>query len=330
MTLIKRLLVRPDKVIPFNMRFFLVLILFIYGGCVVPKRGLSSLSSDHNLHPTLLALEDSIRHYATIMHSSDAMSERVEASQSVKFFVEKALANRDSWDFPFDRISEISVQLAPDNAFRIFTWQLFVDKGRFQHFGYLQMKGKESKVYPLINRSPTILHPESHTSGTDEWYGALYYRIFPFRSEGEKYWLLFGFDSFSAQANRKLIDVVYFDEQLRPQFGAPVFHYLDTTGAIVQKKNRLLLEYAAASKIVLNYDEHLEMILFDHLMPFSDDRKGTGLRYIPDGTYEGFKLKKGQWIHVEKVFNKTMDEAPVDFPVLDGRRDRDLFGKERR
>ncbi len=278
----------------------------------------------------LRELEDSINFYAAIMHGSDSLSERVAASNTVKKLLEKALSHPDAWVFPFDKISQISIQVAPEKEFRLFTWQLYLDSNHFQHFGYLQVNAKQPKVYPLVNRSSSIIRPESHISGPDEWYGAVYYRIFPFRSKGKKYWLLFGFDSFSVSANRKLIDVLHIEEEEMPVFGASVFHYIDSTGTILEKKNKVLLEFTAESKITLNYDEHLEMVLFDHLMPFADDRSGPGLRFIPDGTYEGFKLKGGNWIHVEKVFNKTLDEAPVDFPVLDSRRGRDLFGKEKR
>ena len=69
------------------------------------------------------------------------------------------------------------------------------------------------------------------------------------------------------------------------------------------------------------------MILYDHLIPFADDRSGLGLVNIPDGTYEGFIYKKGLWQHIEKFSTKVMDEAPVDFPVLMAKEER-YFGND--
>ena len=60
------------------------------------------------------------------------------------------------------------------------------------------------------------------------------------------------------------------------------------------------------------------MIVFDHLISETDEpaKKNT---YIPDGSYEGFKWKNGQWVHVDKLFDYKLQDG--QFPVDDKLRD---------
>ena len=46
------------------------------------------------------------------------------------------------------------------------------------------------------------------------------------------------------------------------------------------------------------------------------EKKNT---YIPDGSYEGFKWKDGQWVHVDKIFDFKLQDG--QFPVDDKLRD---------
>lgn len=59
------------------------------------------------------------------------------------------------------------------------------------------------------------------------------------------------------------------------------------------------------------------MIIYDHLISESDepDRKET---FVPDGDYEGFTWQNGQWLHVPKVFNQTLQDGqfPTDKKIL--------------
>ena len=57
------------------------------------------------------------------------------------------------------------------------------------------------------------------------------------------------------------------------------------------------------------------MIVFDELISETDqpNYKDT---YVPDGDFQGFKWKNGQWVHVPKVF---------DFKLKDGEYPKDNF-----
>jgi hypothetical protein len=62
----------------------------------------------------------------------------------------------------------------------------------------------------------------------------------------------------------------------------------------------------------------MDMILYDHLISETNEPQK---RYtlIPDGDYEGFVWKNGQWVHINKVFTQKLEDgqAPVPMPFND-------------
>jgi hypothetical protein len=60
------------------------------------------------------------------------------------------------------------------------------------------------------------------------------------------------------------------------------------------------------------------MVVFDHLVSESrDNTKKYSL--VPDGDFEGFRWKDGQWIYVEKIFDFKLRDG--QFPVENTIRD---------
>jgi hypothetical protein len=45
----------------------------------------------------------------------------------------------------------------------------------------------------------------------------------------------------------------------------------------------------------INYDERLDMIVFDHLAPFEPILSGNFAFYGPDGSFDGFKFENGSF-----------------------------------
>ena len=56
--------------------------------------------------------------------------------------------------------------------------------------------------------------------------------------------------------------------------------------------------------MVLNFNEKRDMIIFDNLIPKDKKDKGREWLYVPDGTYNGFKFKRGKLIFEEMVLSK--------------------------
>lgn len=302
----------------------LIIPVFIFAqpkGKSIPAGALSPAATEQ-LH----ALEDTLAVLAYAVVNDSLADTRFMACQALITKLVRALKTENSFRYPFDRLKTLSILAPPDSSFRIFTWQLFVDDSTYRYYGAIQMNQAELKLFPLIDRSFQMPAPPlKDTMSTDRWYGALYYNLRSFDTrEGRKY-LLFGYDGFTFFEKRKVIEVLHFDAAGKPVLGAPVF-YKETEK---EPACRILLEYSAEAKVRLNWDEQYKMILFDHLIPIPSPYTGS-FTYVPDGSYDGFKLEKGRWKFVDKVFNDVMEEAPRPEPVLDSGKGRDILGKERK
>ncbi|NJO69778.1 MAG: hypothetical protein HC830_11295 [Bacteroidetes bacterium] len=206
------------------------------------------------------------------------------------------LANAGSFDYPFDSLKLIGKIKSPDNAFRIFTWNIFLSNETFKNFGIIQVKPEKDKNCQVI-----ILHDNTHIDSVNNsklspgnWYGALYYRIIPVRISGIDYYTLLGLDSYSPYISKKIIDVLYFD-QGRTVIGAPIYNIKG------KLHSRMIFSYSARISMMLNYDEMLKSIVFDHLAPSESRYTGQYEFYGPDFSFDGLIFKENQWVLVEDV-----------------------------
>ncbi|MDX1939962.1 MAG: hypothetical protein SFU99_05375 [Saprospiraceae bacterium] len=271
----------------------------------------------HTWEDTLAVLS-----YAVI---NDSMPDyRFAACRNMIPTLVKALKIENSFQYPFERLKTVSIQYPQDSSFRIFTWQLYVDKNEYRYYGAIQMNTPELKLYPLIDRSALVTNVEQSELAPDNWYGSLYYNIKECKGQNGKYYLLFGFDGFEFFNKRKIVDVLTFKDG-KPVFGAPVFVHQEKGKSTITKK-RLLLEYSAESSVRLNYDEALELLIFDHLIPM-EGSNGQGPVMVPDGSYEGYVFDKGLWKYQTMVLHEIMEEAPRPYPVLD-EREKNILGKK--
>lgn len=268
----------------------------------------------------LEAVEDSLGLLSYALVNDSLAENRFLAVRAFIPMLVNALKEPHSFDYPFSQLQAISIQYPADSSFRVLTWQLYVDKEEYRYYGAIQMNTPELQLFPLIDRSfeldgdleQLVLSPE-------QWYGAVYYKIFTVTDGPTPHYLLFGFDGYSYFRKRKVIEVLTFADG-QPVFGAPVFLAPDEA-----TRKRFVLEYSVEASVSCNYNEAHEMILYDHLQTINGNY-GEGPTQIPDGTYEGFVLKEGQWEYVEKVFNQILDEAPRPEPVLGGEK-RDILGR---
>lgn len=270
--------------------------------------------------------EDTLRMLSYYVLRGKQEEDRFFACQNmIKEFVQ-ALRTPNSFQYPFDSLNRVSFLYPPDSSFRIFTWQLYVDANTYRYYGAIQMRSSELKLFPLIDRSELIEDAAEQVATTHrDWYGALYYSL---RQEdapdGTRYYTLFGFDNHRLMTRRKLIDVLTFDADGQPTFGAPIF-VNDLVESEPRTKHRVILEYSAEGSIACNYSADYGMIIFDNLIQIAGSLEGQGMMNVSDGSYRGYQFKAGQWHYIDKVFNDFQEEAPREQPVLDSRDD-GLFG----
>ncbi len=272
----------------------------------------------------LKAAEDSLGLLAYAIINDSLEENRFGSVRAFIPMLVSALKTPNSFHYPFEQIKSVSIQYAADSTFRVFTWQLYVDKDTYRYYGAIQMNQRALKLFPLIDRYDGMKNElEQATLKHDEWYGSVYYNIKSVQLGNQNYHLLFGFDGYSFFKKRKVVDVLSFEDG-QPLFGKAVFINTDSNGVVLSTKSRLLFEYTAATSISCNYDETLELLIFDHLREI-DNEFGKGKVNIPDGTYEGYELKDGKWYYKEKIFHQVLDEAPRPEPVLEGRK-KTIFG----
>jgi hypothetical protein len=272
----------------------------------------------------LHAAEDTLALLAYAVVNDSIEKQRFGACRALITTLVRSLKIENSFKYKFERLQSVSVLTPPDSSFRIFTWQLYVNDSTYRYYGAIQLNQRELKLFPVIDRSMEMDEPPLHEQLLpDHWYGALYYNIRQFDTkEGRKY-LLFGYDAYQFFVKRKIIDVLSFDHNDKPIFGAPVFFKADKPDF---PDMRFVIEYSSEAKVRLNWDEQYKMVLFDHLIDMPSPF-GRGITSVPDGSYDGFKLEKGKWKFIDKVFHDVNAEVPMPSPILDGRKGRDIVGK---
>jgi hypothetical protein len=259
---------------------------------------------------------------------------RRELSQQLAKTLIQALKVPNSFNYPFDSIKNYITIVQPDDrSFRIFTWPLITlnynvnnpssSEESYQYYGAIQMNNPELKLHGLFDKSGSLASPEYETTNNDNWYGCTYYGIVTKEYNGQKFYNLFGWDGNTVRNTRKLIDVISFDEEQKPVFGAPIFAIKNEEGQI-KIKNRFMLEFKKSATVNLRYDAEQDMIIYDHLAKeevaggagVSD--KGTS--FVPDGQYFGLKFENGTWKDMGVVMRQYLNTAPVERAVLGGGR----------
>ena len=293
-----------------SMRIFLLLFL------IINKAGFGQLSG-----PDMKELEkkeDSMKVFALKIIQGRNSADRFFAdSQFTKIFV-RALKINNSFNFPFDSLLTISKLEPPDSSFRIFTWQLVVNDNVTRHHGTIQMNSIDGtlKLFPLIDKTDVIQNIDDTVGNNFGWVGAVYYRIIEKVAFGKNVYTLLGFDENNISSNKKIIEVLTFDNGM-PVFGGSYFSFQDNS-LMKQFRARYIMEYKKNAGPRLTYDPDQDMIIYEHLISETGEpqKKYT---YIPDGDYEGLKWISGKWVHIEKVFTVKTPEGqePVPRPILD-------------
>ncbi|MFT4204622.1 MAG: hypothetical protein QM610_12025 [Chitinophagaceae bacterium] len=280
---------------------------------------LLTLSGVHSLaqmpdSQVLKQKEAELKPYAEKMIFSEMFEIRLAANTDFVKRLVKTLETPYSFLYPFDSLPMISIENAPDNSFRIFTWELQKDDNYYRQYGAIQMNTKDGKLklFPLFDYSEFTEKPYDSVRSAKQWIGALYYKILKNTYKNKDYYTLLGLDDNDFLTTRKWIDILTFNSKGEPEFGAPVFQYEYDTIKIEPPTERFLFEYKKDTKARLNYDAELNAIVFDHLV--SDNNKPwQKTTLIPSGLYEGFKWKDGRWVHIKDMFSS--DPASKNVPV---------------
>lgn len=296
---------------------FILIVLFLFCHSLFAQQTIAAADAR-----ILRQKEDSLKVLAKTFLTADATEERMRKDSLFIKTLIRSLQVKNSFYFPFDSVQGVSHLYAPDSTFRIFTWQLdFQDSYAYsRQRGAIQYRTSDGslKLTPLKDYSEFADDPLDSTRNRNTWIGAVYYNIIQNSYNGKNYYTLFGFDGNSYRTNKKWIDVLTFDSQNQPVFGAQQYFTFEKDSVKHKPQFRFAIEYKKEASTTMNYNEDENMILVDHLISETNE-PDLPWTFVPDGDYEGFQWVNGRWQHVDKVFTfKLQDgEAPVPDALKD-------------
>jgi hypothetical protein len=255
-------------------------------------------------------MEDSLARLSREIRNSQSDSVRLSLTHNFSKTLKYTIGLPGSFSYPFDSLRNLSKLVSPDKKFRIYNWNLPMTDGSNRYFCFIQVPGKKNEAaltYELANHSDSIKDPEFAILGSNNWFGALYYRIIPVEQGNKTFYTLLGWDGFSPTVNRKLIEILSFDQKGFPKFGAKVFRdYLKGP------RTRIIFRFSATASMLLRPDEQLvksgqttkktRMIMCDRLVPLDPRLEGQTDFYVPaSDIFDGFVLVNGYWKFIRNI-----------------------------
>ncbi len=235
---------------------------------------------------------------------SDVEDNRVAAVREFIPGLVKALQIPGSFTYPFDSLKFMKSHTPADSSFRLFNWVLEFDDEGLRYYGAILKNTDDFTLYPLNDgRANMEQKPTDAIHDHRNWRGALYYDMIQTESRGQTYYTLLGWDRQSERTQVKLLDVLTFDEEGKPQFGAPIFNLRkgDQQRPDFQTQHRVFFEYSRDAVMTLDVADGLEIIIFDMLVAAGGSP--TQPEMVPDGSYSSFVFKQGKWYQIHHPFD---------------------------
>ena len=253
----------------------------------------------------LIILSDSI-----YKGSSDSL--RIASNKNFTDELGLLLEYQNTFSWAFDSLNSVSILKSKDGLIKIYTWILpATDRNSYSYFGFVQVYNLKTRQVTLYKLNETKYENEmarTIITGSNKWYGAVYYKMIEKKEKGKPFYTLLGWHGNSRKTTRKVIDVLSMRKDTLV-FGKPVF-----TGN-GKPAMRMVFEYTAQAVMKLNFDEKKKMIVFDRLSPTPGAEKNQYEFYGPDFRYDGLQFKKGNW-----VFKKDIDlRNPKSFDTKKGK-----------
>jgi hypothetical protein len=230
-------------------------------------------------------------------------AKKQEYVTSFSALLEKTLKTPNSLTLTFDSIPYLKTISSKDGILRIFSWGMPGGEDEYLYYAIVQRRMGDAKsplsdVYRLNDVKQDVRKPEEEILHYPSWYGCLYYDIIETQNMGKTYYTLLGFDFNNGLSHKKYIDVLTFNPQGIPSFGAPIF--VDKTGI----RSRIVFEYSAKAVMHLKYHSDLSKIVFHWLYPIVPEKRNDKSYYVPDVTYDGYEFKLGKWMKEKQILIK--------------------------
>lgn len=262
---------------------------------------LLSLTIIQNIHAQINVFETERKMaiiFDTIFNMNES-HERDSLNQELISSFSEILLSPEALYYSWKGLSKIGNLLSEDKRMRVFTWHLPGNNDQYTYYGFIQFnqgKNKAGKedilIIPLSDNSAILKNAETLSLSPENWYGSVYYKIKMFSHRRDDYYVLMGYDFNNNYSQKKILEVLWFDNNGEARFEG-------NFDMEFQPFKRVIFEYSDRVAMTLNYDDRLDMIVFDHLAPFEPIFTGNYLFYGPDGSYDGFRFEKSVF-HFEK------------------------------
>lgn len=236
--------------------------------------------------------------------------ERIKANKEFILFLRDALADPTSFETPFDTIPQLGDLRSGDDFFRMINWNLPLDNQTHRYYCFVQFYDKKQKAYTVVELKQgfrDVQGAERKVFSSDDWYGALYYKIIPSKSGSnrrKRTYMLLGWDGHNQYSAIKVIDVMTITEK-NIRFGADIFEWPE------KNVKRIVLEYKADASVSLKYDNKRKMIIFNQLVPMQPDLEGLREFYIPMLEFDALVWQKRKWRYVHNVDARQSDDSRI-------------------
>lgn len=246
----------------------------------------------------LITITDSLNNCFTKIISEKNDENKLILNNRVLEYMRFFLSKEESFKYPVNSVKNIGFIQSGDDKLKIYTWNIPLNDGTHKYFGFIQYYSKKKKqnlVFELMDKSNEIKNPEFAVLNNTNWYGALYYRVIQTKYKNKIYYTLLASDLNNFLTKKKIIDVLYFDQNEKPVFGEQIFEQSN------KLFTRVIFEFNVRASMTLTYDLNVKMIVYDHLSPSKSFLKGQYEFYGPDFSYDGLKFKKGKWIEYTDI-----------------------------
>lgn len=234
----------------------------------------------------------------------DNDSIKIEYNNTLNEKFEAILHSELSFNYTFDSLSkQISIIKSSDNLVKIYTWGIVLSDGTYKYSGFIQQKTKkksEIELVKLYDNSLKIQNPEKEILNSENWFGCIYYDIILYKYKKNKYYTLLGWDGNDDFSTKKIIEVANFTSSGKVKFSAD-FKIEN------QNQKRIIFEYSSQAQMLLQYNEDLKMIVFDHLSPSSPKFEGNYHYYGPDFSYDAIYFDSNKWIYLSDIDFKEIE-----------------------
>jgi hypothetical protein len=224
----------------------------------------------------------------------------IKLHRQIEEILAKTLVIPEAYKHKFESLRMIGRIYATRKEFCIFNWNHSNRDGTHRYFALMVIpdkKGEPNRVIRLKETTIPIVRPDQQILGPDKWLGCLYYKITPKKKgkDGKRYYALLGSDLNNLRTKKKIIEILSFDSNGTPQFGAPIIELNNWT------KHRVIFEFSAQLSMYLEYNKRKRRIEMDHLAPLMPYLVGEYEYYEPDLYRDALKFKGGRWKHIKDI-----------------------------